>query len=180
MPRIDADAESLLHHQGHLLLRCGTVAADCLLRLPRRILIDSCAVGDRRADSSALGPSELENHLRVAPVERRLDSQVRRIMKSTESIHLVVDYAELAVGVIHAAKVQHPHIDELGLTPTHTDNPETKQVGSGIDSEYGTIFNQSCRTRCTGGGFRESRFRPGSGCPQGGRRPRAEGQANCR
>ena len=56
-------------------------------------------------------------------------------MEVAEGSGLVMYYAELLVGGLYLAQVQHPHVHVLRAeVRTDTDNPETKDAGSGIYS----------------------------------------------
>ena len=41
---------------------------------------------------------------------------------------------DFGIGVLLLADIQDAHVYIFGLAPQGTDNPETKQVGSGVDA----------------------------------------------
>ena len=44
------------------------------------------------------------------------------------------DRMDFGIGVLLLADIQDAHVYIFGLAPQGTDNPETKQVGSGVDA----------------------------------------------
>ena len=134
----DVDSEGFLHHEGHLFLGCGAVAADRHLGLAGGILMDGNAVARSGGHGRPLGPSELEDDLGVLAVERRFDGKVRGVVKVAQGVHLFVDAFKLVIGIRYATEVEHSHVYERRLAGSiSTDDPETKDVGSGIDAEDG-------------------------------------------
>ena len=86
-----------------------------------------------------LRPSEFENHLSVLAVERRFYREVVGIVLCAERPDFFMDALQLGVGIGDFSKIQHAHVHEMRLAGRiYTDDPETKEIGSGIDSEYGT------------------------------------------
>ena len=65
------------------------------------------------------------------------------MVQFAQGTDLGMDALKLVVGIRYLPEVQHAHID-VRRTPLliYTDNPETKQIGSGIYSEYGTSLSQ--------------------------------------
>ena len=144
------DAKRILRYAAHLLLGCRSVAAYGYLRLSRGVFVNLHPLLQRRHDGGSLSPAELEYHLRVAAVERRLDCKEVWTVEFAERFGPVVDYPELLVGRVHLAQVEDSHVHILRLQGgVHTQNPETEYVGSGIYAyDYCPLLNQFCRIRC--------------------------------
>ena len=146
------DAKGLLDHSTYLLFGGGTIAADGDLGFSGRILGDFDAVGRGCDHRGALGPAEFEDDLRVFVEEWRLDRHMVGVVALAQTSDELAYAGELGVRVFFLADVEHAHILELWLAGFHdTDDPETKQIGSGIDSEYGAGLSQCGRSPCRDG-----------------------------
>jgi hypothetical protein len=60
------------------------------------------------------------------------------MMQFAQGPDFLIDAAELDIGIFLLAEVQDAHVHEIGTAlGIHMDDPETKEIGSGIDAEYG-------------------------------------------
>ena len=147
---INIYSQCFLHNQRYLLLGSSTIPTNSLLRLTGRILINLSSTSESRSHRRPLRTPKLKNNLSITPVERRLDGQIIRPVQITKRTDLIENNPELLVDIVHLPQVQYPHIHKMRPPCLiHTHNPETKQVGSGIDAEYGASLSQSCRILCT-------------------------------
>lgn len=106
-------------------------------------------MAESRNHRGSLGSAQLEDDLSVLPVEGRLYGKVIRMIQFAQGVHLLEYDIQLIVCRINFPEVEHAHIYEARLARLiNTDNPETKDIGSGIDSEYGLGLSQSCRILC--------------------------------
>ena len=132
--RLDIDVQGLPYHNFDLFLGRCTVAADGYLGLSRGIFRDwdsSLRGGD---DGCTLGTAELEDDLGVLPVERGLDGQVGRGILRDEFLHAGIDVRQLLEGIGDLPEVEDSHRDIVRALLINGNDPETKDVGSGIDS----------------------------------------------
>ena len=148
VPVFNFYAKSTLYHKADLLLGSGSVPADCHLGFARGIFEDLHSPAEGWNHSCSLGPSEFEDNLGVLAVERRFYSQMVRMVELAKSVHLSGNDVEFLIGRVGLSQIEAAHIHVVGLTPViDTDNPETKNIGSGIYSEYSDVLiSQFCRS----------------------------------
>ena len=149
-------AKRTLYHKAYLLLRSGAVAADGHLGFSRGVLEDLNSPVQGGNHRGSLCPAELEYDLGVLAVKGRFYRQMVRMVELTEGVHLGGNDVEFFVCGVGLSQIEATHIYIVGFAlGIDTDNPETKDVGSGIDSEYGYILvSQFCRNRCRDAGLR--------------------------
>ena len=148
---LESDAKRLLYHHLHLLLRGSAISADGDLRLAGSILRDSDASLRGSDDGSALGASQLEDNLRIFPEEWRLDGHVIRMVHGNELGYTTVNICEFLKRIAYLTQVKDSHGNIMRSTGIYTNDPVTKDVGSGVNTQYDSIFSQSCRIQCKDG-----------------------------
>ena len=132
---INLYAKSFLGHQADLLLGGRAVAADGDLGLAGGVFVDLSPSGQGRNHRRALGPPELEDDLGVLAVERGLDGHALRVVDVTQGADLLGDHLQLVIRRAYLAQVEHAHVHILRLAGRiYAHNPETKNVGPGIDA----------------------------------------------
>ena len=140
MPGFQRDAEGLFQHHLHLLLRGGAVADNRLLGLAGGIFRHGSDTPlEGRDDRRTLGAAEFQDDLRILPVERGFDGQFIGMIGLADLADAFMDRAELGIGVLLLPQVQDAHVHVRGLLPHGTDDPETQQLGSGVDAEDGLL-----------------------------------------
>lgn len=149
--RIQLDLQGLFHHHRHLFLGRKSIATDCNLGAARSILVDRQPSLDCCNYSCTLSPSELEYNLGILAHERRLDSKVCRTVYSYKLLHPGVDVGKLLIRILDLAQIKDTHRNIMGALVINTDNPEAKNIGSGVDSEYDAFLSQLRRSLCMDG-----------------------------
>lgn len=151
MLRLNFYAKGFLYHSTYLLLRGGAVSAYRYLGLSGGVFCNLDAVGGGCDHRSALRPAQFEDDLGVLIKEGRFDRHMVGLVAFAKPADELADTGEFSVRISLLTDVEHAHLDVLGFVVlANTDDPETKQVGSGIYSEYGSYFSQSCRSLYTG------------------------------
>ena len=132
--RVKFHFQSLLDHHADLLLRCGSVTTDGYFCLTWSVLGNRYATHYSRCEGSALSSSELQYHLGILSIERRLDSNTVRIMCLDQFAHSGKDIGKLLKRILDLPQVEHSHIDIVWTFGVHTNDPVTKNIGSGINA----------------------------------------------
>ena len=135
-------AQGLFDHHGDLILGRKAVAAYRYLRLARGIFVDGYAFPHRRDYGCTLGTAEFEHHLGILTHEGRLDGKRIRVIFGDQFLNSGIDIYQLLVRIPQLSQVEYAHCHIMRPAPFNTDNPVTKNVGSGVDSEYGAVLNQ--------------------------------------
>lgn len=133
---LNVDSESSLKYIVYLLLGCCTIACNCLLGLSRSIFGNGDVPGGCSQHCSALRSAEFQYHLRVLSVERRLQGHFIRRVPVADFTYFIENAHELPVRVFFFSQVNDPHLHVLGLAAFCTNDPEAKNVGSGVYSQY--------------------------------------------
>ena len=113
---------------------------------------DSCCYG------CALCTSQFKDNLSVLAIERRLHSKLIRLVFFYKFIDSGIYICQFLKRVLYLSEIKNSHIDIMRALGIYTDNPETKNIGSGINSEYDLFFSQYNRIRYMDGEPQESRF----------------------
>ena len=85
-------------------------------------------------DRGPLGAAELQHDLRILAVERRFDGQLVRMIGLADLGDAIIDGLQFHIGVLLLPQVQDAHVHVFGLLAQGTDDPETQQLGSGVDA----------------------------------------------
>lgn len=133
---LNVDSESPLKYVVHLLLGSCPIASNSFFCLPWSIFGNGNVSGGCGQHCSALRSAELQNHLRVLSVERRLQGHLIRRMPVADFTYFIENAHELLIRVFFLSQVNDPHLHVLGLAAFCTNDPEAKNVGSGVYSQY--------------------------------------------
>jgi len=148
MFRLELDVERLADHGRNLFLRSRTTAADCNLRLGRRILGNRDSAGRTGDYRRSLGSTQLQHRLGILAKEWSLYGHIRRLIYLDQLAYSRVNVRETLERIIDLAKIENSHREIVRSLGINTDNPETQELGSGIYSEYDSFLSQSCRSLC--------------------------------
>ena len=94
--------------------------------------------------------------------------------------HSGKDICQFFKRILYLPEVKHTHINIVRTMRIYTDNPETKNVGSGIYAQYDLVISQCNRIRYMDEEPPESRSCRPSGSFQAGQPLHEEERANCR
>ena len=133
---LNVDPESSLKYVVHLLFGSGSIACNSLFGLSRGIFGNGNVPGGCSQHCSALRSAEFQYHLRVLSVERRLQGHLIRRVPVADFTYFIENAHELPIRVFFLSQVNDPHLHVLGLAAFCTNNPEAKNVGSGVYSQY--------------------------------------------
>ena len=128
-------AKRLFHHQLDLLLRGRSIAANGDFGLAWSVFVDEHPELGGGNDCSSLGSAELEDYLGIFVQKGRFNRKVIGRVVRAEFAYELVYFLKFEIGVALLAQVQHPGIHKLRMFLfIYTDDPETKNIGSGINS----------------------------------------------
>ena len=151
MLRINFYAKGFLHHSAYLLLRGGAVSAYRYLGFSGGVFGNLDAVGGGCDHRSSLRPAQFEDDLGVLIKEGRFYRHMVGLEAFAQPAYKLVYTSQFYVRIGFLTDIEHAHLDVLWFVVlANTDDPETKQVSSGIYSEYGSYLSQSCRSLYTG------------------------------
>ena len=134
--RFQVDFQGFLNHHTDLFLRCCSVPADGDFGLSRGIFSHGYSLHCGCCDGCSLSPPEFQNHLGVLPVERGFDGKGSRSDGFNEFAGSGKDIGKLVERILDLAQVEYSHILVVGPLRICANNPETKKIGPGVNSEY--------------------------------------------
>ena len=137
---LDVNAQYPLQYCADLVLGGGPVPGHCHLGLSRGILRDGDSPRGGGEHCGSLGTAEFQDDLGVLAVERGLQCHLVRGEPVTYIPDFPEDAAELGIGVILLPEIDYAHVQVVWLAVFNTDDPEAKNVGSGVYSEYSCVL----------------------------------------
>ena len=133
VPAFQLDAQRFFQHELHLLLGGGAVAHDGLFGLSGGVLGDtSHAILLGGQDGGPLRTAQFQDHLRIFPIERTLDGQLRGVVIAAHFTDAFVDGLEFGVGIRIFPQIQHAHVHVGGLFALYADDAKTQKLGSRV------------------------------------------------